>query len=33
MRKKGTDDYSWKRFRAEDDLTERYIELKIDDLR
>lgn len=33
MRKKGIDDYSWKRYRTENDLIESYIELKIDDLR
>ena len=32
MRKKGIDDYSWKRYRTEDDLTESYIELKLEDL-
>ena len=32
MRKKGIDDYSWKRYRSEDDLTESYIELKLEDL-
>lgn len=33
MRKKGIDDYSWERYQSEDDLTESYIKLKIDDMR
>ena len=32
MRKKGIEDYSWKRYRSEDDLTESYIELKLKNL-
>ena len=32
MKKKGIDDYSWKRYRTEDDLTENYIELKLVDM-
>ena len=33
MKKKGIDDYSWKRYRTEDDISESYIDLKTEDLK